>query len=156
MVQGRADGDMTNPFEWRFMRHEVRCSEYWPDGVLKRQWWEPFVGSWVVGQTTLNPPAKAADHRETFRYPYTYVLRSGTIQHRIATVYVERRAWRPLCLRWTGLIEKVSTCIDVQFDDEVGEQAGSWKGGTVRCGYALKPNETPLSCLRRMERERKF
>jgi hypothetical protein len=26
----------------------------------------------------------------------------------------------------------------------------------VGCGYELRPNETALECLRRMERERKF
>jgi hypothetical protein len=40
--------------------------------------------------------------------------------------------------------------------DEVGEEAGSWKGGVLGCGYTLLPNETPLQCLRRMEKERKF
>lgn len=32
----------------------------------------------------------------------------------------------------------------------------SWKGGTIGCGYALRPNESPYECLKRMEQERKF
>ena len=28
--------------------------------------------------------------------------------------------------------------------------------GVLGCGYELKPNEAPLTCLRRMERERRF
>jgi hypothetical protein len=44
----------------------------------------------------------------------------------------------------------------IEFNDEVGERTGSWKGGTLGCGYNLLPNETPLECLRRMEKERKF
>jgi hypothetical protein len=39
---------------------------------------------------------------------------------------------------------------------ECGERKGSWKGGTLGCSYELLPNETPLDCLKRMEKERKF
>jgi len=39
---------------------------------------------------------------------------------------------------------------------EVGKEKGSWKGGCVGCSYEILPNETPLECLKRMEKERKF
>jgi hypothetical protein len=50
----------------------------------------------------------------------------------------------------------VRTSIEVGFDDEVGERTGSWKGGTIGCGYDMLPDESAVQCLRRMERERKF
>lgn len=95
-------------------------------------------------------------YRETL--PYHYMLDSGEVQHRQATVTVERRswcwrAWPFRVLRWPSMTR---TSIDVQFGDEVGERAGSWKGGTVGCGYDLRRNETPAECLRRMQRERRF
>jgi hypothetical protein len=129
-----------NSFEWRFMRHEVRRA----DGS-----WQ-LVPSWRLGE-----PLPQTDP-ETLSFPYTYRLKNGTVQERTATVIVERRAWRPLCLRWTSLFEKVRTCIHVKFSDEVGEESGSWKGGCIGCGYDLKPGETAEECLRRMEQERKF
>lgn len=89
-------------------------------------------------------------------YPYTYTLRSGEMQNRIATVSVEEREWRQRWLRWTGLFAMVRRTISVDFDGEVGERSGSWKGGTMGCGYTLNPGEAPLDCLRRMERERTF
>lgn len=89
-------------------------------------------------------------------YPYTYTLQSGEVQHRIATVSVEEREWRQRWLRWTGLFAMVRRTISVDFDGEVGERTGSWKGGTVGCGYELRADETPLQSLRRMEAERKF
>lgn len=94
--------------------------------------------------------------RET--YDYTYVLENGTVQNRKATVQVERRTWCWIGwpFRWMYWPNKVSTCIDVHFDGEVGERTGSWKGGTIGCGYELLPTETPEQCLRRMEKERKF
>ena len=89
-------------------------------------------------------------------HPYTYVLNSGEIQNRMATITVEQREWRRRRLMWTTLFNQVRTSISVEFDDEVGERTGSWKGGTLGCGWDLKPNESPLECLRRMEKERKF
>lgn len=118
--------------------------------------------------------------RWTESHPYTYVLKKGFVQHRIATIRVEEREWRQLWLKWTNLFSKKNRDISVEFSyggpikrevlfekqmhkkenpehtGEVGERTGSWKGGTVGCGYKMLPNETPLDTLRRMERERKF
>ena len=57
---------------------------------------------------------------------------------------------------WSPFLNQVIRSIDVQFDKEVGERTGSWKGGTVGCGYEMLPNESPYQCLKRMEQERKF
>lgn len=97
----------------------------------------------------------AAAAKVSRTYDYRYQLKNGTIQERKATIHVERRTWR---MRWWPLLpfKKVSTAIDVRFNDEVGEGTGSWKGGTVGCGYDMLPNETGFDCLKRMERERKF
>jgi hypothetical protein len=54
------------------------------------------------------------------------------------------------------LFSKISTDIDVNFDKEVGKKKGSWKGGVTGCGYKMRKSESPLECLRRMEKERKF
>lgn len=89
-------------------------------------------------------------------YPYTYVLKSGELQHRLAKVRVEEREWRQKWLKWTKLFNKVSKSITVDFNDEVGERTGSWKGGTLGCGYTMLHGELPEQTLRRMERERKF
>lgn len=85
-------------------------------------------------------------------HPYTYIRRNGEVQNRTATIKVETRLWtRP----W--LPHKLfRRCIDVVFNDEVGERSGSWKGGTIGCGYEMLVGETPLQTLRRMEKERKF
>lgn len=85
-------------------------------------------------------------------YSYTYVLRSGEVQQRTATVQVETRLWtRPWLPR-----KRLSRSIDVSFDREVGERSGSWKGGVLGCGYEMRAHETAIRTLRRMERDRKF
>lgn len=118
-------------------RYEVRRA----DGS-----WVPFVGSWEQD--------KQPDGREEFIFPYQYVLRSGQVQERQATVYVERMAWRPKWFEWTPLFEESRQSISVEFDGEVGERSGSWKGGRIGCAYEMRPLETPEQTLRRMERER--
>jgi hypothetical protein len=110
--------------------------------------WVPYVGIWENDKTP--------DGRHTETRPYRYLLRSGEVQQCLATIHVERREWRLRWLRWTRIGADVHHYIDVAFSDEVGERSGSWKGGTVGCSYDLKPGETPVECLRRMESERRF
>ena len=85
-------------------------------------------------------------------HPYTYTLRSGEVQHRLATIKVDTRKWT----RYWLPFKCISKSIDIEFNDEVGERSGSWKGGCMGCSYEMLPNETPLQTLRRMEQERKF
>lgn len=85
-------------------------------------------------------------------HPYRYVLRSGKVQERTATIKAESRLWvRP----WFPF-RRLTRYIDIDFSDEVGERSGSWKGGVLGCSYEMQRNETPLDTLRRMERERVF
>lgn len=127
------------PWAWRQIEHNVRR----PDGS-----WVPYVGSWERD--------KEPDGRWTETYPYTYTLRSGEVQHRTAKVYVEQRKYKWRCLQWLPFYCATRQAIEFQFNDEVGERTGSWKGGCIGSGYNMLPGETPLDTLRRMESERKF
>lgn len=98
----------------------------------------------------------ARDLRWQEEHPYRYVLRSGEVQERIATIAITEREWRRRWLKWLPWGAKVVRSIEVDFSDEVGERSGSWKGGTVGCGYEMRPGEEPVDTLRRMERERAF
>lgn len=92
----------------------------------------------------------------TESHDYTYVLRSGEAQDVGATITVQEWETRRRWLWWCPLGARVRRSIDVKFSGEVGERAGSWKGGTVGCGWDMLPGELPVHALRRMERERKF
>lgn len=114
--------------------------------------------------------------------PYHYLLDNGEVQHVTATVHRER-GW--IVWKWFGestsprahlapgrrrrkawlsdglrAIQKRLTppreSIDISFSGEVGERAGSWKGGCIGCSYDMKPGEAPVQTLRRMQRERRF
>jgi hypothetical protein len=124
-------------FDWPWDLHTLAYQKQLPDG------------SW----------ASVFDHDvEPYEeeHPYTYELNSGEVQNRTAKVSKRRhvlcrRAFKSL--RWPRWNKE---SIEVEFSDEVGERSGSWKGGCIGCGYDLKPGETLLDALRRMERERKF
>lgn len=111
-------------------------------------------GTWT--KRTRDYAGEEPDGRELQTFDYTYTLRSGEIQNRKATVCVERTEWRWRCLKWCRWFARVKQFIWVDFDGEVGEGTGSWKGGTVGCGYSMLPGESAEQTLRRMERERKF
>lgn len=132
---GRWRKTIEMPFGWTHVRHSILCAD----------------GGWHQTEHYATPPcAHVEDH------PYRYVLRSGEVQERTASVTVEEREWRWRWLRWLPWPRLVVRSIDVRFDDEVGERTGSWKGGTVGCGWAMRRGELPVDTLRRMEQERIF
>lgn len=135
---GRHSKSIRMPWDMEHIKNEVLR----PDGS-----WIPCVGFY---------DEKKPDGRWIETYPYRYVLKSGVVQERLATVYVERREWRQLWLKWFPFFAKRRTSIEIRFSDEVGESTGSWKGGCIGCGWDLKPEESPEQALRRMEKERKF
>lgn len=107
------------------------------------------LGTWRVDDDNAGPPVWAE------AYAYHYMTDQGEAQHVTATVEVKR-----YCLSWKFCGFRIKRwfkqSIDVSFDQEVGNQRGSWKGGTVGCDYDMKPGETPGMTLRRMQRERRF
>jgi hypothetical protein len=128
------------PWDWRHVRSDMLCD----DGV-----WRKSIGSW---ERKEGDPVPA---QET--HPYRYVTRGGTVQDDIqATITVLEMEWRWRALRWLPWPRMVRRTIEVTFSQEVGEKRGSWKGGCIGCGYEMKRGETPLECLRRMLRDRRF
>lgn len=135
------------PWSWEhYKRWELVDNMQWPRGIGGM---EP---AFVELPRRANHGALGTKHTAD----YTYVRKNGEIQKRVATVYVSRTECRWRWFQWLPWPRKVSTDICVSFDDEVGESSGSWKGGTVGCGYDMLPGETWLDTLRRMERQRTF
>ncbi len=89
-------------------------------------------------------------------FPYTYTRLNGEVQQRTATVHGDVMEWRWRWFKWLPWPRRIRRSINIEFNDEVGERTGSWKGGCIGCGYDWRENETMEQCLRRMERERKF
>lgn len=106
-------------------------------------------GSWV---TVFDYDAKPY----TEAHPYTYVLKSGEVQNRTATISKRRHVMTRRAFKRMGWPLRIKESIDVKFSDEVGERSGSWEGGCTGCAYDLRQDETMGAALRRMEAERKF
>lgn len=139
---------LENPFKERYHFHET---------LLKDMTWYKHKqytlrdenNNWEDEYKFLNENAYTETH------PYYYLLNSGKVQETKATIRVER--WtrkRPWLHYLFG--KNVSYCIGVTFADEVGERAGSWKGGCIGCSYDMKPGEIARTTLNRMQNERRF
>jgi len=131
------EDDDPNNWDW------VRTSLLMPDG------------SWATEDKTKQIDLieiKRLNQQWYEKHHYLYITRHGNNQSCMAQIRVEEREWvhKPTGNR------KIKRDIDVQFENELGTQAGSWKGGVVGCSFEMLPNETPLETLRRMELTRTF
>ena len=133
-------------------------------GMYRKAWSWPWDTHSLAYEVLLTDNTwisvfKAEEEVYKEQYPYTYILKSGEIQERIATISKRRHVlcrnmFRPLSR--FKLFKWINESISIEFNDEVGERSGSWKGGCVGCSYDLRKDETMLDALRRMENERKF
>ena len=130
-------GHRRKQFDWPWDLHTLAYEQHLQDGA----WVDVFERDADV-------------YKE--QHPYTYTLRSGEVQQRTATVSKRRHVLCRRAFKRLGWPRWIKESINVEFDDEVGERTGSWKGGTIGCGYDLRPGETMLDSLRRMERTRTF
>jgi len=167
--------DECDPPKWGLAIHNNTVWIYrggkgnWNGG---NKWWTwdiPFLTKeWVRTSILLKddiweheyPKAHKSFYRDewkTKQASWTYDFRDHYDNTIIpTTVYVEEREWRPKWLTWTKYFAITRRVIDVHFSKEVGKRKGSWKGGAMGCSYELLPNEHPIACLERMERDRDF
>jgi len=89
-------------------------------------------------------------------YSYHYCLKSGETQTRTATIHGEEREWRCRWFKWLPYPRMIKRVIHIDFDDEVGERSGSWKGGVVGMSAEYRKGESMVAALRRCEREIKL
>lgn len=139
---------------WRWPFHTINLDH----SYMTRQGWRT-VPDYSIGNMPKSEEGnpfwnRPKAHFET--HPYTYNLERGEVQRVTASVLHERRTMGRNILSRLGWPSRIEHVIDVHFDGEVGERAGSWKGGTIGCGYEMNEGEQPVDTLRRMERDRKF
>ena len=132
------------PWDWQHVRHDI---------LIQDKTWRRVSERFGPGDE--DAPWNWTDKYQE-QHPYTYTLKNGKVQNVTATIGVEEREWRWRWFTWLPWPRKIHRTIEVKFSDEVGERSGSWKGGCVGCGYDMKSGESPLECLRRMEKERVF
>jgi len=89
-------------------------------------------------------------------HEYKYITENGKLQERLATIKVVEREWRWRSFMWLRFPRKIIRDIEIEFNKEIGERVGSYKGGTIGCSYEMKKVETPYNTLKRMEMTRNF
>lgn len=142
-------------FNWRLKFKLVKLPWAWGTAVR----WSVFDGNGnkrPVIQEYDKCAGPYADGRHVEKHPFIYVLRSGEIQNRTATIWGEELEWRLYYLPWLPWPRLIRRSIHIDFDAEVGERTGSWKGGTMGCGWEWRNGESMKSCLQRMQHEREF
>lgn len=143
--------DMYREFGIRLSWGRWSRSWDWPFRLETLSWeYEAGDGTWRDVRAGEDRDAKAETH------PYSYTLDSGEIQELEATIYRQRWVIGRRILHRLGWPKIHKHSIDIRFSAEVGERAGSWKGGCIGCSYDMLPGETPEETLRRMERQRRF
>lgn len=150
--------------------------QYWPaEIIVERGAWKRYIkapwhmthvstqwrmadGSWLERpqiDIAKEAPVFIHTHADTWckEYPYTYVTKHGVEQRAVCTVWHSRSKRRPHWLRWLP-IGKWDEGIEFWFSEEMGTQAGSWKGGVIGASSSMFPGESVDQCVARMMRER--
>ena len=136
-------------FTWEHVRHDVQCDlgdgklTMVPENKLERH----IDGKYI--------PLEENEFVYKYHYDYTDKYDGAVIP---CTFWVEEREWRRKWFKWCDWkgFKDVRRYIEIKFDAEVGKRKGSWKGGCIGCDYTLKDGETPMECIKRMEKERDF
>ena len=105
----------------------------WPFHTIILNWsYEGVDGKWINTKDNKFVPGKDWDRRRGAKietHPYDYILRSGEVQEREATIIKERFTSGRHILSRLGWPSRIEYAIDISFNGEVGEESGSWKGG---------------------------
>lgn len=91
------------------------------------------------------------------QHRFNYLRYSGEVQSCMATIYGEEHEcrWRALkAFSWGP--KRIGREIRITFSAEMGEGAGSWKGGVIGTSARWLEHEPMLAALRRHEREARF
>lgn len=104
------------------------------NGQPHLHWWEVFD---VDGRVKSNSQAEVAKF-----VTIEHTTKSGQVQKAKIRLAGEEREWRPKWTRWLPINKAIRRVVDCSSDIELGEKAGSWKGGLMGWSCEWKPDET--------------
>jgi hypothetical protein len=147
------------PWQLDFYRHSIR---------LKDGWWTMYEKDRKKAYKKARKTGEKVDWDDRRfwlsdddesilkkKFKFRYITKNKEVQDTTATCFIEEREWRPKWFAWTGLFKCVSTVLNIQFDDEMGNQRGSWKGGVMGVSAKMTKDEKESldmeSALRRYE-----
>lgn len=90
------------------------------------------------------------------QHSFVYRLQNGMVQRTTVKAWVTKVTRRRRYLKWLPLSSTVKRYLNVEFEDEIGECVGSWKGGVIAGNYLMDKNESIVSCLKRIQENREL
>jgi hypothetical protein len=130
------------PWAWQIVRWDLLL----PDGSLYNR--TRYPQQYPVNDVTWFKVLEYKDNPhynpnvETRQVKLRHVTKNGEVQEATIRLAGQEMEWRwkwATYLPWPRLVKRT---VDCQSDIELGERAGSWKGGLMGWGYEWKKGET--------------
>jgi len=123
--------------QWRFVRHTL----YTPEGKHFYTDWEKNRSFGLEAFNKMHSAREAVPKVRFLCADY-----DGELVN--ATCYIEQREWHfgTGWFKWLSWFKSplIRTSLDIQYDKEVGDRKGSWKGGTIGTSIDMEMGE-PLA-----------
>lgn len=128
--------DKSKMYWYPWHPHLIRHDLLKPDGSLYHRNHSSKVRDSVYWYQVLDKlkqqfPNQEIDSPLTETVKITHITSSGSKQHATITLTGEEREWRPKWTRYLPFNKHTQRTVNCSSDIELGEKAGSWKGGLM-------------------------
>ncbi len=155
---GKRSFTINMPWQWEIVRHDLLLpdgSVYWRnvyrDGPRQRQnhysWYEILDGDrspYKSEQDSCLNQVRCADYIDLNHH-----TKSGMFQPARIRLCGEEREWRWRWFKWLPFPRKIQRTVDCWSDAELGDRAGSWKGGMLGWSVEWEKDESMKSAFYR-------
>jgi hypothetical protein len=131
------------PWDWQIVRHDLllpggevfwRNDNYATNRKNWKAWYEILDKNEKVDYSVQVQACKFVH--------FAHTTQDGTIQYAKIRLTGDEREWRWKWFTWLPWPNIVKRVVDCHSDAELGERAGSWKGGMIGWGVEWKHDET--------------
>jgi len=139
------NSDHSKVYFWPWHPSIVRWDLLLPNGdVYHRNTYPLKKGQSQIGwYDVFNVLKQSSVEVEAVRFvKLTHYTKDGTEQIAIIKLTGTEREWRPRWTSWLPFFKIVQRCVECDSDVELGEKAGSWKGGLMGWSCEWKHDET--------------
>lgn len=133
------------PWDWSIVRYDL----LYPNGDLyhRNDYNRKNKSRGISWYDVLNKSPIDNDVEVAQYVTVTHSTRNGHIQTARIRLTGEEREWRWVWFKWLPWPRKIWRTVECESDIELGEKAGSWKGGLMGWGCEWKQGETMESAF---------
>lgn len=148
-----ANSDHSRVFWWPWQLTPVRHDLLYPNGDLYHSNIFPRDRKNHLHWPGVMARSRAADSTAQVKVAdimnLSHTTRKGKVQHAKLTLQGEEREWRPKITRWLPIFRRIDRTVYCSSDIELGEKAGSWKGGLMGWSVEWRHGETMEDAVHR-------